>query len=114
MSLRDLIFGSKSRSQPMEAKTLEAKTYPVTQSEAELVCRGEGAELGDVAHAPFRILAAQALVERGVARRVVLAVALERAVEEQPAIGGKVSCRAGEQPFRHRPRRDVDDVGAEY
>ena len=30
MSLRDLIFGSKSRSQPMDAKT-----YPVTHTEAE-------------------------------------------------------------------------------
>src|SRR6476469_10312803 len=30
MSLRDLIFGSKSRSQAMEAKT-----YPVTRSDAE-------------------------------------------------------------------------------
>src|SRR3979411_1875443 len=35
MSLREIIFASKSRSQPMGAKILEAKTYPVTHSEAE-------------------------------------------------------------------------------
>ena len=56
----------------------------------KLVRRGQRAELGDVAHAPFRVLAAQAFIERGVARRVVLAIALERAIEEQPAIGGEM------------------------
>jgi len=80
----------------------------------EPVRRGEGAKVGDVAHAPFRVLPAQAFVERRVARRVVLPVAFERAVEKQPAAGGEMPARAGEQAFGDRPRRDVDDVGAEY
>ena len=75
---------------------------------------GELFHIGDVADTPAWIAAAQAFIERSIARRVVDAVALEWPVEEQPAPGDQMTARAGEQPFRHRPRCDVDDVGAEH
>src|SRR6187200_259525 len=53
--------------------------------ESEVVPLCELAKLGDVPHAPFRILPPQAFVERGVARRGVDTVALERAVQQQLA-----------------------------
>jgi uncharacterized membrane protein len=79
-----------------------------------LVSRGERVEIGDVADAPVRIALAQRRIEHGVADGGVLAVALERAVEHQQSVRRQHLPRAREQSLRHRPRRDMDDVGAEH
>ena len=44
------------------------------------------------------------LIESCVARRGVLAVALERAVDEQPAAVAQIASGAGEEILRHRAR----------
>ena len=56
---------------------------------------------------------AQALIEGLVARRRMLAVALERPVEEELAVRAQTRRGVGQQAHRHRPGRDVDDIGAE-
>ena len=58
----------------------------------------ELAKVGGIAHPPLRILAAQAFVERCVARRVVHAVALERAVEQQLPAGAQVAVAPANNP----------------
>ena len=45
---------------------------------------------------------------------VCCAAALERSVDEQPAVRPQIARRACDQPFGHRPWRDVDDIGAEH
>src|SRR5258705_228109 len=52
---------------------------------------GELLEIGDVAHAPFGVLLAQAGVEHGIAHRGVLALALERSVEKQPPLAAQIT-----------------------
>src|SRR5258705_5941231 len=74
---------------------------------------GQLLDIDDVAHAPFGVLLAQTGVEQGIAERGMLAVALERSIEEQPAVIVQMARRAGKQPLRHAPRRNVDDIGAE-
>src|SRR3954470_16459981 len=71
-------------------------------------------QIGDVAYAPFGISFAQAGVECCIAGRNVLAVPLERAIQEQSSIGPQIPPGAGKQSFCHPPRRDVDDIGAEH
>jgi hypothetical protein len=44
----------------------------------------------------------------------VLAVALERPVQEQPSVVSKRASRTCEQTLGNAPRRDVDHVGAEH
>src|SRR5947209_14329713 len=68
----------------------------------------------DVPHAPFGIVAAQAGIERRVARRGVRAVALKRSVQKQSAVRTEVPRRAGNQAFGDAPWRNVDHVGAEH
>src|SRR5438874_11429430 len=69
-------------------------------------------KVGDIAHAPFGIVAAEVGVERFVARRIVNAVATKRAVENESAAWTEVAACACEDALRHVPRRDMDDVGA--
>src|SRR5437879_1156728 len=71
-------------------------------------------EIGDIAHAPFGIAFAKAGVEHGVRERGVLAVALERAVQEQLTVAAQIISGARKQALRDAPWRDVDDVGAEH
>src|ERR1700687_2285934 len=66
------------------------------------ICR-EFFQIFDIAHAPFAVLSAKALIERGIAGRGVLAAALERPIEEQPPLGSQVTPGAGKQPFGNPP-----------
>src|SRR5712671_1091993 len=74
---------------------------------------GQLLEIVDIAHAPFGVVLAQTGVEHGIAERGMLAVALERPVEEQPPVVAQMARRTRKQPFRHAPRRNVDHIGAE-
>src|SRR5439155_6043352 len=65
--------------------------------EAKAYAARERLDVADVAHAPVGIAFTQGRVEHGVAERNVLAAALERAVEEQLAVGPQIAARAGEQ-----------------
>ena len=63
----------------------------------------ERLQIVQVAHAPFGVFRPQTGVEFGVARRRVLAGAHERAIEEQPAVGGEIAAGAGDEVLRHLP-----------
>ncbi len=59
-------------------------------------------DIGDVAHAPFGVLLAQAGVEHGIAHRGVPALALERAIEKQPAVAAQIAPAPANRPSATR------------
>src|ERR1700757_938241 len=63
------------------------------------VC-GEPFDIGDIAHAPLRIRLAQAGVEHGVRDRGVLAVALERPIEQEETVASQSAAGAGDPALR--------------
>ena len=69
--------------------------------------------VGEVAHAPSRVLPAQPGVELEVARRGMAAVDPVRAIEIENAAGRQHALGAGKKAFARRPRRDVDHVDAD-
>src|SRR6478752_322064 len=94
---------------PCLARSLEYQNQVIGGHRHDLAqCQFDAAgqllDIADVAHAPFSIALAQASIEHGIADGRVLAVALERPVEEQPAVIAQMTRRALKQPFRHAPR----------
>src|SRR5690349_13278834 len=83
-------------------------------AQGEAIAGGERLDIGDVAHAPFGIFLAQPRVEHGIGDRRVMAPALERAIEVEPAIVAEIVRGAREQAFGGAPWRDVDHIGAEH
>src|SRR4051794_36253189 len=69
--------------------------------------------VGEIAHAPLRVLASQAAIECSITRRGVLAVAHEGAVHEQATIAAQMPRGSGKQSLRDRPWRDVNHVATE-
>ena len=72
--------------------------------------RSERLNVSEIAHAPAGVLAAQPLVEAGVALRSVATLALERAVKEEHAGRRQELRRAAKKRLGRRPGRDVDHV----
>ena len=116
-----------ARFQPHARKAQWSGSRPRAEDDAEIVGRhrdalheiqsvptGERANLAEIAHAPSRIVGPQAGVEARVARRRVAAVLLERPVKIEHAGGREHPRGARHQPFRRRPRRDVDQVDRDH
>ncbi len=68
----------------------------------------------DIAHAPFRIAAAEARIERCVAFGGVMTVAPERAVQKKHSAPAQAASSAGNKSLGDTPRRNVNDIGAEH
>src|SRR6478736_8808140 len=71
------------------------------------------ANVAQIPNAPLRVARTKRGIEGLVARCRVLAVLFERTIEEEPSAGTQALRGPAHQAHRRRPRRDVQDIGAE-